>query len=338
MAALFAVHPLHVESVAWVTERKDVLSGLFFVLTLWTYVWYASGPFAPGRYLLLLAVFTLGLTAKPMLATLPFVLLLLDYWPLRRLADRSRFLCQPVLEKLPLLLLAAIFSSLTSWTMRGSLAINEHFPFWQRLANALVAYVSYLGQSVYPAGLAVFYPHPEGAVPAGQVLVAAAVLVLISVGAVAGRRRCPYLLVGWLWYLGMLVPVIGVVQLGWCARADRFTYLPQIGLAVALAWGAADLCRSWSPGRWACGVASALMLAALTACAWRQTCSWYDSETLWTHALACTSSNWMAHEKLGDVFLVQGHVAEAVAQYRKTLEIKPDCAESHVSLANALGL
>jgi tetratricopeptide (TPR) repeat protein len=163
------------------------------------------------------------------------------------------------------------------------------------------------------------------------------VLALISVAAVAARRRCPYLLVGWLWYLGMLVPVIGVVQLGWCARADRFTYLPQIGLAVAFAWGAADLCRSWLHRRWVCGVVSALMLAALTACAWRQTCAWYDSETLWTHALACTSPNWMAHEKLGEVFMGRGHVAEAVAQYRKALEIKPDCAESHVSLANALG-
>ena len=259
VAALFAVHPLHVESVAWVTERKDVLSGLFFVLTLGAYFGYVRQPFSLGRYLLVVAVFALGLMAKPMLVTLPFVLLLLDYWPLGRMTvaaaedapaaegKRSGRFSLPARvcpRKAPAIVAGGRFLRVNLLDHARALAINEYFPFWWRIANALVSYVAYLGQFFYPVGLAVFYPHPGLDLPLWKVVGAVVVLACISAGALACRRRYPYLLVGWLWYLGMLVPAIGLVQLGLQAMADRFTYLPQIGLYIALAWGVADVYRS----------------------------------------------------------------------------------------------
>ena len=266
VAALFAVHPLRVESVAWVTERKDVLSGLFFMLTLAAYVGYARHRRSLLRYLVVMALFTCGLWSKPMLVTLPLVLLLLDYWPLGRLAGdpspvpaspptpcpgdgpthpgttndtvarRLRCLGKLMLEKVPLVLLAAIFCGVTLRTQSDAIAMsaNEAIPLVWRIANALVSYVAYLEQAVFPAGMAVFYPHLEDQLPMQRVFLALAVLVLISAAAVVCRRRCPYVLMGWLWYLVMLVPVSGVVQTGWHARGDRFTYLPQIGLCMAL--------------------------------------------------------------------------------------------------------
>ncbi len=349
-AAVFAVHPLRVESVAWIAERKDVLSGLLFVLTLGAYVRYVRNPFSLGRYLLLLAVFALGLMAKPMLVTLPLVLLLLDYWPLGRMAraaadgsvaggERSNRFSVPlrlVREKLPLLLVAVVFCVVTFWLQGNASALNTHLSVWWRITNALVSYVTYLGQLFYPVGLAVFYPYPSGNPPVGKAIGALVVLACISVGVLACGRRCPYLLVGWLWYLGMLVPVIGLVQQGSQARADRFTYLPQIGLYVALAWGAADVCRSWPHRRWVCGAASALVLAVLMGCAWRQTSFWCDSQTLWTHALACTTGNTRAHYNLGVDLADRNRTDEAMAQYRKALEIKPDFAEAHNNLGSAL--
>jgi len=347
VAALFAVHPLHVESVAWVTERKDMLSGLFFVLTLGAYGWYARRPFSLSRYLLLVTVFVMGLMAKPMLVTLPLVLLLLDYWPLRRMASaadispaggerRGRFSLpmRCVLDKIPLLLLVALFCGVTYWTMSNVVASEEQLPFSWRIANALVSYVAYLSQFICPLGLAPFYPHPGTDLPLWKVIGAGVVLASISAGVLACRRRYPYLLVGWLWYAGMLVPVIGLVQVGAAAMADRFTYLPQIGLDVALAWGAADLCRSWPSRRWVCGIASASVFAALMGCAWRQTSFWRDSETLWTHALACTSRNNVAHNNLGLALAGRDRLDEAMAHYREALEIKP----SHVEALTNLGV
>ncbi len=253
VAALFAVHPLHVESVAWVTERKDVLSGLLFMLTLGAYTAYVSHPFSLVRYLVVMIFFALGLMAKPMLVTVPFVLLLLDYWPLGRVTSAasnaaataghsrlgrfsvlSRLLC----EKLPLLLLAAVFCLVTSWTMAESMGLNQRLSITWRIANALVSYVAYLGQFFWPAGLAVLYPHPGSTLPVWKAIGALVVLACISAGALATWRRYPYWLMGWLWYLGMLVPVLGLVQSGSQTRADRFTYLTQIGLYIALAWGA----------------------------------------------------------------------------------------------------
>ncbi len=351
VAALFAVHPLHVESVAWVTERKDVLSGLFFALTLGTYVWYVQKPFSVVRYLLLVAVFALGLMAKPMLVTLPFVLLLLDYWPLGRMTvavaeeapdakgKRSGGFSLParvLFEKAPLLLLVAVFCTLTSWTMRELLTSNEYLPLWPRIANALVSYVAYLGQFFCPVSLAVFYPHLGLGLAVWKVLSAVVVLACISAGAVACWRRYPYLLMGWLWYLGMLVPVIGLVQLGSHAMADRFTYLPHIGLYIALAWGVTDVCRSSTHYRWVCSVTCVLVLLVVMGCAWRQTSFWSDSETLWTHTLACTTRNRVAHCNLGNVLAGRGQIDSAIAHYQKALEIMPDFAEAHNNLAVAL--
>jgi len=340
VAALFAVHPLHVESVAWVTERKDVLSGLFFTLTLGAYVGYVRHRFAWVRYLTVIGVFALGLIAKPMLVTLPLVLLLLDYWPLRRTSEsphgRFSLPLRCVIDKIPLLLLVALFCGVTYWTMSEGLASKEQLHFSWRINNALVAYVGYLGQFLCPLGLTVFYPHPGPTLPVWKIIAAGLVLASVSAGTLAYRRRYPYLLVGWLWYLGMLVPVIGLVQVGTVAMADRFTYLPQIGLCIALAWGAADVCRSWSFRRWWCGITSALVLVTLMGCAWRQTSFWRNSELLWSHTLACTSRNAVAHFNLAFVLAPLDRLDEAVAHYRQGLEIVPLDADAHYQLGLAL--
>ncbi len=350
-AVLFAVHPLRVESVAWVTERKDVLSGLFFVLTLGAYVRYARHPWSLIRYLAVMVFLVLGLMSKPMLVTLPLVLLLLDYWPLGRMttaagedtagmgdgrASRFAFPMRLLLDKLPILLLVGAFCAVTVWTQRGGMATNTVLPFWGRIANALVSYVAYLVQFFYPVGLVVFYPHPGANLPAWKIIGALVVLASISAGMLACRRRLPYLLMGWLWYLGMLVPVSGVAQAGLQARADRFTYLPQIGLCIALAWAVADVSRAPSCRRWACGIVSALVLAVLMGCAWRQTSFWRDSETLWTHTLACISQNSFAHKCLGSDLQMQGRLDEAMIHYRKALEIDPHYADAHNELGRAL--
>ncbi len=363
-AALFAVHPLRVESVAWVAERKDVLSGLFFVLTLGAYLGYVRHRFSWGRYLAVMVFFAVGLMAKPMLVTLPFVLLLLDYWPLGRMSDspflhrttphgnrgafvrdasfsktelgRFSFPWRLVLEKLPLLALVLVSCVLTVWAQREALASIECLPLWWRIGNTSISYVAYLGQFFYPAGLAVFYPRMGLELAIWKVFAASLVLLGITAAALVCRRRCPYLFVGWLWYLGMMVPVIGLVQVGSQTMADRYTYLPQIGLCIALVWGVADLCRSWAYRHRVCGISSALVLVILLGCAWRQTSFWCDSETLWTHTLACTSQNYAAHNNLGNALANQRRFDEAMAQFQKALEVKPSDAETHNNLGVAL--
>jgi tetratricopeptide (TPR) repeat protein len=356
VAALFALHPLRVESVAWVAERKDVLSGLCFVLTLGAYVWFVRGPFSWSRYLLLLVIFALGLMAKPMLVTLPAVLLLLDYWPLGRFADapgrhaappgatRQRpalattgaFRWQLLTEKIPLLLLVAVFCLATVWAQDKAAAFGNPLTIGWRIANALVSYVAYLVQAFWPVGLAAYYPHPEYHLPIWEALGALVVLAGISAAALKWRRRYPYFLVGWLWYVGMLVPVIGIVQVGSQAMADRYTYLPQIGLYLALVWGVADVCRSRPYRRWLCGVGSALVLAVLMGCAWRQTCFWCDNVTLWNHTLACTTGNSAAENNLGLTLANRGHLDEAMEHYREALRFRPDYMEAHTNLGTAL--
>ena len=344
VAALFAVHPLRAESVAWVTERKDVLSGLFFMLTLWAYVGYARHRFSPARYALLVALFALGLMAKPMLVTLPFVLLLLDYWPLGRLGANggkhasSRFVApwRLVIEKIPLLVIAGGDCLLTILIQDHTLVSGERLPLWWRMGNAAIACVSYLGQFFYPAGLAVVYPRLGLDLPWWKVGAAFSILAVITTAAFLGRRKCPYLLVGWLWYLGMLVPVIGLLQVGGVSVADRFTYLPQIGLAVALVWGAADLCRAWPHRDWIGQVAAASVLAVLLSCGFRQTSFWFDSKTLWTRTLQCTSENHMAHNGLGGVLATEGRLDEAVEQFRKAVEICPYAVMYQNNLGDAL--
>jgi tetratricopeptide (TPR) repeat protein len=374
VAVLFAIHPLRVESVAWVTERKDTLSGLFFVLTLGAYVDYVRRPFSVERYLTVMVFFGLGLLSKSMLVTLPLLLLLLDYWPLGRFAGgpcrllppqvglpmtplyrneedsvrtnllqavfgRFSLLARLLVEKLPLFALVAVSCAMTIWSHAKAVASVDRLPLSWRLGNALVSYVVYLRQLFCPADLAVLYPAADLDLPLWKVGGAALVLVAVTMAAWVGRRKYPYFFLGWLWYLGMLAPVIGLWQFGVFTHADRFTYLPQIGLYVALAWGAADACRSWSYRRLVCGmagVASVLVLTVLMGCAWRQVSFWRNSETLWTHTLACTSRNKVAHNNLGNFLADQEQLTRAVAQYRQALEVDPNYIDAQFNLGAAL--
>lgn len=339
VAAFFAVHPLHVESVAWIAERKDVLSAVFFMLTLFAYLHYTRSP-SIGRYLTVTFVLALGLMSKPMLVTLPFVLLLLDYWPLGRFevckSNTGRQFVRLVREKIPLFALCAISSVVTFLAQRGAIGWTEQLPMSERLSNALVAYLIYIRQMFWPASLAVFYPHPENRLPAWEVALALFVLVGVTAAAFFSRRKAPYFVTGWLWYLGMLVPVIGLLQVGWQGHADRYTYLPQIGLYIAVVWAATDLTRSWRFQRMTVGGAAVLVVAALTYCAWGQTAYWRNSETLFTHTLAVTSHNDVALNNLGIIFLDKGQLDDAISKLQSAIDLRPENAPAHDNLAKAL--
>jgi protein O-mannosyl-transferase len=330
VAAVFAIHPLRAESVAWVSERKDVLSGLFFMLTLGAYAEYVRRPFSMVRYLLVALLFALGLMAKPMLVTLPFVLLLLDYWPLGRHGWRL------VIEKLPLLMLSAGSCAATMLAQSDALVQLDSVPLSARIANAVVSYAAYLGKFFYPVGLAVFYPHPAGNLPTWQVVGAALLLAAMCAAVVAWRQRCPYALVGWCWYLGMLVPVIGLAQVGSQAMADRYTYLPQIGLAIGVAWGAKQVCAAWPQRAWLGSVACGLVLVVLMGCAYRQTSFWRDSQTLWNRAIDCTARNAVAHYNLGNALAECKRADEALAQYQMAVQIDPNDPQARYNMAIGL--
>ena len=350
VAAVFAIHPLAVESVAWVAERKDMLSGLFFMLTLWAYWRYtqkqaagSQGPLSFLRspaYWLTLLLFALGLMSKPMLVTLPFVLLLLDYWPLRRFTmDDARFtLGQVACEKVPFLLLAAADSVATVWAQHGAHAImsGQVLDLRSRMGNALIAYASYLGQMIYPAGLAALYPHPGNRVSVWRVGLSLLVLIVMSAGVLAGRRKWPYGVVGWLWYLGMLVPVIGLVQVGVHARADRYNYLPRIGLYLLVAWGLVDLMSGRRGRKVALGLAAGLALGGLTVAARVQTAYWKDAIRLWRHAVDVNAHNALAHDSLGVALAEQSQMDEAIRQFHEALRLQPNYAEFHFDLGVAL--
>ena len=338
VAAVFAIHPLRVESVAWVSERKDVLSGVFFMLTIGAYTRYvSSGRWQVTRadsnpslfYGLVLLFFALGLMSKPMLVTLPFVLLLLDCWPLGRFTKSAGgpewfFIPrQLLLEKIPLLVLAAAGCVAALLAQHEAIMKNEEMPFSLRISNALVSYAVYLKQMFYPAKLAPLYPYPMNSVPVWESLLAFVFLAAVSAGVIAWRRKRPCLMVGWFWYLGMLVPVIGLVQVGTQAHADRYTYLPQIGLSVMVVWLVADLCTAWRYRRVVLGGLMATAIAALMLCSRIQTACWRDSELLWTHTLACTSNNAVAHNCLGDAYFRSGRMEEAIEQYQNALEVRP---------------
>jgi len=378
VAALFALHPLHVESVAWVSQRKDTLSTFFWMLTLCAYVVHTQKQ-AFHRYLLALACFTLGLMAKPMLVTLPFVLLLLDYWPLNRFQGRDAGPSPPpvspqgggrkrleagpkknasqknmsppkspvparaaspgavawrlVMEKIPFFVLSAVFSAVAYYAQHQVSYIT--FPVGSRIANALVAYVVYLQKTFWPFNLAVFYPFPE-ALPAWQVLGAALILALTSVAVFAAAKRRPFLMVGWLWYVGILVPVIGIVQVGKHALADRYTYIPLIGLFVMAAWGVPELLKKWRHGRAALIAMTILIIAGLAAVTWTQAGHWKNSMTLLEHALKVTDRNDLAHNNIGIALRGAGKVAEAEFHYREALRIRPDSEQAHFNLGNLL--
>ena len=349
VAALFGLHPLHVESVAWVAERKDLLSGLFWVLALWTYARFVqksevrsqkSEPlrFAIGHlpssifYLLSLLFFALGLMSKPMLVTLPFVLLLLDYWPLRRLSFPPTL--RPLLEKVPFFAFALVSSVVAWWIQqsRHNLGRLDEFPLSLRVSNALVAYGRYLRKIFWPSDLAMFYPYPQGW-PLATVLAAAALLAAVTLAAIWLIRRRPYVAVGWFWFMGMLVPVIGLVQVGRHAMADRYTYLPLIGLFLALVWLCAELLPPWRYRLAALSLISCLALGACLTTTHLQLRHWQNSETLARHALRVTADNYVAENNLGAALLQAGKVEEALVHSAAALKIKPDFAPAHNNLA-----
>jgi tetratricopeptide (TPR) repeat protein len=329
VAALFAVHPLRVESVAWISERKDVLSTLLWIAAMGFYGSYVRRP-SPLRYAAVAASLALGLMAKPAVVTLPFALLLLDVWPLGRLrltADGWRDVPRLVLEKLPLLALSAASSVVTvvAQSRGGAVASATAIPFADRAANAVLAYVAYLGKTVWPADLALLYPHPAlagGGVAAWRVAAAGAVLVVLSAFAVAQARRRPYLAVGWCWYLGTLVPVIGLVQVGMQGMADRYTYVPHVGLLVALVWGAHELTARAALRPVALG-AAACAVAALSLATWRQVGVWKDDETLFGHSVAVTGENSPARAALAAWLGSEGRAGEALPHAREAVRIWP---------------
>jgi tetratricopeptide (TPR) repeat protein len=340
VAALFAVHPLHVESVAWVAERKDVLSTLFWLLTTLAYCAYVRrGGIA--RYALMAALFAIGLMTKPMLVTLPATLLLLDYWPLGRVApDRPAApqLAKLLIEKLPLFALAIASSAATYWAQHEgqSIAAIDILPMYLRVANAAVVYLRYLLMMVWPTGLAPFYPHPGPDLPMWQVAVAALFLLPITAFAIARARRQPYLLVGWLWYLGTELPVIGLVQVGAQGHADRYTYVPLIGVFIMIAWGIPALAAKMRVPRAALAAAAGVVVAALSVTAVVQASYWHDSITLFQHTLEVTSRNHLAHKNLGVAFANQHHYKEAIEHYQKAIQLKPEDPDLYYNLGNAL--
>jgi tetratricopeptide (TPR) repeat protein len=333
VAALFAVHPLHVESVAWVAERKDVLSGLFWMLTLLAYAWYVQRANLP-RYALVLGVFALGLLAKPMLVTLPCVLLLLDSWPLERKESVRRL----VLEKLPLLGLALASCALTVYAQQHGGAVKSlaQVPPGARLANAVLSYGRYLEQAVLFRGLAPFYPYPNPGHLFLPALVSALVLLAITAVAVTTRRSRPYLLVGWLWYLGTLVPVIGLVQVGRQAMADRYTYLPLVGVFLMVAWEAVHWTKRRPGGRLIGSVVAVAVLLVCVAATRAQVGYWQDSERLWQHTLEVTGDNALAHVNLGHILAREGKQNEALAHYREAVRTDPQFDPAQINLARAL--
>jgi tetratricopeptide (TPR) repeat protein len=333
VAALFAIHPLHVESVAWISERKDVLSAVFFMLTLGAYVRYVRSP-SIGRYLTMSILFALGLMSKPMLVTLPFILLLLDYWPLKGFAVRSSTK-RLILEKIPLLALSAAGGFITLWVQQSSVARTEELPLIWRVANGLVTYATYLRQMIWPMGLAVFYPHPGDQLPVWEIGLGIVLLGLVSAGAIALRRKRPYLVTGWFWYLVMLLPVAGLIQVGSQAHADRYTYLPQIGLYLLLAWAITDALASQLQRR-ILAVTASVAVIALAWCAHVQASYWRNGESLWGHALAVTSGNFMAHDGLGEYLGNRGRLDEAIDQFQKALNIAPGYPEIETNLILAL--
>jgi protein O-mannosyl-transferase len=336
VALLFAVHPLHVESVAWIAERKDVLSTLFWMLTFHAYVSYTRRPLHRYRLAVLL-IFSLGLMAKPMLVTLPLVLLLFDIWPLGRVslnAGQGRIWLKLLLEKIPLLALSAISSILTviaQW--RGGAVQNfEMLPFSQRAANAVVAYVMYIVQMLWPRNLIAYYFYEPPSVP----LVVVSVLILASISALTiyFAKRFPYFLSGWIWYLCALLPVIGLIQVGEQSRADRYTYVPLIGLFIIAAWGIPKLLKDRRLLNIAVGIAAGVLICVFAALARNQVAYWENDLILWDHAVQSAPRNCFARTNLGTAFATRGDLEAAIDQYAEALRIKPNSAETH----NGLGM
>ncbi|MGB3399547.1 MAG: tetratricopeptide repeat protein [Candidatus Deferrimicrobiaceae bacterium] len=351
VAALFALHPLHVESVAWLAERKDLLSTFFWLLAIGAYLRYVRRP-GVAQYLVVLLLFMLGLMAKPMVVTLPVTLLLLDYWPLQRLSrdasppdspgnELSARRSGPHIlgEKIPFVLLSVACGVITllSPGVQGASSSLERLPLNIRGANALVAAAGYLGKTIWPSSLAVYYPHHEGALASWKIAGAAALVGGITILVLRMARRRPYLVFGWFWYLTTLLPVSGLIQVGGQSMADRYTYVPLIGIFVMISWGVADMASSWRLRAPALAATAFVALFVLAFVSWRQAAYWQDDRTLFSHAIDVTSDNYLAELNLG-VALERGNkVDEAIPHYTEALRIRPFYADAHYNLAVALG-
>jgi tetratricopeptide (TPR) repeat protein len=328
VAGIFALHPMHVESVAWIAERKDVLSALLLFLSLWAYVRYTERPEA-SCYLAMLGLFALGLMAKPMLVTFPFLLLLLDIWPLRRFASPKI-----LLEKLPLFALSAIASVIAYRIQSSTGAVTESIPWQVRIAKALVSYLTYLRQTLWPADLAVFYPYPK-TIQASHAALALALILVVALVALRFWRSRPYLAVGWFWYLGTLIPVIGLVKIGEQSHADRYNYVPMVGLLIMAAWTGADVVKRWPRTRLPILASAALCCGLCLLLTVIQTGYWQNSETLYEHAIDVTADNWLAHGNLGSYLMeLPDRQADAMEHLQIALRVKPVYPEAE----NNLGL
>jgi hypothetical protein len=373
VAALFAIHPLHVESVAWIAERKDVFSTFFWMLTMGAYSYYVKNR-GFRRYLFVLLFFVLGLMTKPMLVTLPFVLLLLDYWPLQRFGEikpdqkvqaeifksvnsdkqkkksKKKDAVKEILEvkktadpeykwsliyrllweKVPLFTLA-ILSSIVTYIVqqkRGAIQSLEALPSVIRIGNAFISYIAYMGKMIWPNNLAIFYPHPEGWIP-WQVLGSVLLLIAITLLIIWKAKRFPYLATGWLWYIGMLVPVIGLVQVGAQAMADRYTYLPLTGLFIMVAWGVPELLKKWNNRKEILLASSALSILCLSIITWTQVGYWQNNITLYDHTLKVTDYNSLIYNNRGIAYADLGNYGQAIDDYSRAIEINPIDAKAY---------
>ncbi|MFC1853121.1 tetratricopeptide repeat protein [candidate division CSSED10-310 bacterium] len=344
IAALFALHPLHVESVAWISERKDVLSTFFLMLVLWSYVQYVKKP-SITKYLNCLIFYILGLFSKPMLVTVPFLMMLLDYWPLQRQqsgstspsTDTSQItsLLHFIREKIPFLALAIIISVVTLHVQQ-KLAIQSFriLPISTRIAHAIVTYVTYIEKMLYPENLVVYYPYPR-AIVAWQVVGSFVLLLILFIIALRIHRNYPYIIVGLLWYCGTLIPVIGIIQVGSQAMADRYTYVPLIGLFIIIAWGATDIAKKLSFNKFIIPLLALMTLSILSMKTWHQIKLWQNDFSLFTHALNVTENNHIAHEIIGNVFYKRGKYKVAIDHYSQSLKIAPYYTKARNNLAGA---
>jgi Tfp pilus assembly protein PilF len=333
VAAAFALHPMHVESVAWIAERKDVLSTLFWLLTILAYVRYVDKP-SWTRYTFTLIAFALGLMSKPMLVTLPFILLLLDYWPLDRFSNPQSAIRSLIFEKVPFVFLAAVSCVITFLAQRaaGAIVSIDVLSFKDRLALAFLSYARYIGKLFWPQNLAAFYPPDVRTVQFWQVAVCILLFTVITVLVIRFGRNHRFLPVGWFWFVGKLVPVIGLVPVGAAAYADRYTYIPYIGLFIMLAWGLPRLLFSWPYRKFALALSAPLVLMALGTAAYQQASFWKNDITLFSHAVEVTRDNALAYYNLGTAFFDVGRYQDAAESFKQAVRIKPDYTDAHYNL------
>jgi tetratricopeptide (TPR) repeat protein len=336
VAALFALHPLHVESVAWISERKDVLSTFFWMLTMWAYVRFVRRP-KVANYLLIVIFLALGLMSKPMLITLPFVLLLLDYWPLERFRTKHS-LFYLLIEKIPLFVMVFATGVVTFIVQKkgGAVDMVEKYSFLIRLANASTSYLQYIIKMVWPARLAMFYPHPGRNVSIPYAVISAVLLLAATILVLRFAKKHRYLVTGWFWYLGTLVPVIGFVQVGAQAMADHYTYITLTGLFIIIAWGTPELLEKWLHRKTVLWAPSLIVLSVLSICTYLQVGYWKNTITLCQHALDVTSNNWKAHLILAEVLSKQNRIEEAIWHNSEAVRIKPDYVDALNSLGTVL--